>query len=360
MGKDSSIPQHKTVYPIGMLDFFKGIGMLLIILAHCRAFGAKNRFFDRAVDAMSSGAVLFFQIAAGFGIRKMRPVKMLKKTAKENLLPYAFCGICAVILKLPVRLLFRQHTFRQALKETAGIAAAFFTGTMRNPKILFGIPNGSVGPAWFLPALFWGLQIVNLILRIGDKRKEIAAAVVLTGIGRILSHMKFGYFCIDRGFAAVLPIYLGYLFRREHWLDIIPQWMSMLLAACLGICGAAVFLASPDSPWFIRAGGKNLTIYSEALLMLMFSVMYCGKKRAALAQMICYIGKNSFLFLIVHTIEYECLPWGGLIRMLGWQEIPELGNMLCFALRAACCAAAVRLLERPFHRMITGRGDATS
>ena len=102
-----------------------------------------------------------------------------------------------------------------------------------------------------------------------------------------------------------------------------------------------------------RGVGKFLLFYSEALLMLLLSIMYCGSKSGPLTQMICYVGKNSLLFLIVHTIEYECLPWGGFIRALGLPEIPELGNMLCFAFRTAGCAVMVRLMERPFTRMIT-------
>ena len=362
MGIDISKPQNKKIYPIGMLDLFKGVGMLMIILVHCRAYGAKNDFIDRSIDMLSSGALVFFEIASGFGIRKMKPAKMLKKTAKENLLPYAFCGICAVLVKLliqlalvkaPAQLMLEQHTMRKALEKAAGTATAFLTGSMGYPKTVFGIPNGSVGPAWFFLALFWGIQSVNLILRIGDKRKEMAAAVAMTGIGYVLQHMKFGYFCIDRGFIAVLPIYLGYLCRREHLPDKMPQWKSILLTAFVGICGAVVYKVLRGSPWFIRGIGKFLLFYSEALLMLLLSIMYCGSKSGPLTQMICYVGKNSLLFLIVHTIEYECLPWGGFIRALGLPEIPELGNMLCFALRTVGCAVMVRLMERPFTRMIT-------
>ena len=362
MGIDISKPQNKKIYPIGMLDLFKGVGMLMIILVHCRESGAKNDFLDRTIDMLSSGALVFFEIAAGFGIRKMKPAKMLKKTMKENLLPYAFCGICAVLVKFlvqlalmkaPAQLMLEQHTIRQAMEKTAGIVTAFLTGTRGTPKTIFGISNGTVGPAWFFLALFWGIQSVNLILRIGEKRKEMAAAVAMTGIGYVLQHLNCEYFCIDRGFIAVLPVYLGFLCRREHLPDKMPQWQSMLLMAFVGICGAAVYKTLQASPWFIREIEGLLVFYSEALLMLLLSIMYCGSKSGLLTRMICYVGKNSLLFLIVHTIEYECLPWGGFIRVLGLAEIPELGNMLCFALRTAGCAVTVRLMERPFNRMIT-------
>lgn len=363
MGIDISKPQNKKIYPIGMLDLFKGVGMLLIILVHCRSYGAKNHFFDRSVDMLSSGALVFFQMASGFGIRKMKPAKMLKKAARENLLPYAFCGICAALVKLPIQLalvkapaqlMLEQHTVRRALEKAAGTATAFLTGATGKPKTIFGISNGSVGPAWFFLALFWGIQGVNLILRIGDQRKELAAAVAITGSGYVLQHLHFGYFCIDRGFIAVLPIYLGYLCRKEHLPDKMPPWKSILLTAFVGICGAIVYKTLRGTPWFIRGGGKFLIYYSEALLMLLLSIMYCGCESGPLTQMICYVGKNSLLFLIVHTIEFECLPWSGFMRALGLPEITELGNMLCFVLRTAGCAVTVHLMERPFNRMITG------
>lgn len=78
----------------------------------------------------------------------MKPAKMLKKTMKENLLPYAFCGICAVLVKFlvqlalmkaPAQLVIEQHTIRQALENTAGVVTAFLTGMSGTPKTIFGI-----------------------------------------------------------------------------------------------------------------------------------------------------------------------------------------------------------------------------
>ena len=351
----SEIPMHqskkKYVYPLNMLDCFKGISMILIILSHCRNFSVNNTVVNQIIDITSSGATLFFQLAAGFGIRKTHPSKMFTKTVKEMLFPYLICALVTVPLKFPVRLLAGESLSGSA-SHTASLGLGFLFGTLSTQDTFLGLPIGSNGPAWFLLALFWGLQIVNLLLKLNNRKKEFAAALAITAAGFAIQHLGFSYFCIARGLCSVLPIYLGFLLRKEHYLDRIPKAAAWILPVLLVIEAFLFLPVVADLPWLVRGAGLYSLWAGEVLLMLQLSVWRSQQPGGVIAQFCRFIGRNSLLFLMVHTVGYSCMPWGGFSRIIGLADIPELGNMLCFALRLCVCAVLVRLLDKPFRRVL--------
>ncbi len=348
------VQRQKIVYPIGMLDYFKGAGMLLIILCHCRGYSPAISVVSWMIDETSSGALMFFFLAAGFGLRKTKPVKMLKKTAKEEMLPYVFCGICSVLLIFPARLI-AGDLIKDALWASMKTTAAFLLGLLGGNITILGLQVGSIGPAWFFLALFWGIQIVNLIIHTEGKKKQITIAILLTGIGYILNHYVTDYFCFSRGLQAVLPVYMGCLLRSKHYLDRVPKIAVLGLLAFLIGYPLVIYPHLKNSLWIIRGCAKYLFWICGVIFVVLLSIWYCRRKDNLIASAIRYIGCNSFLYLVVHTIEYECIPWGGFIRILGLSEITELGNILCFFVRLCGCAIAVRIIEKPFKALIVHR-----
>ena len=335
-----------------MLDLFKGIGMVLIILCHCRNCGPVFAPLNHAVDMLSSGAVLFFLLCAGFGIGKTEPRKMLKKSVREELLPYFFCGFCAALIRFPVSLV-AGNSVSLSFSSSLSVILSFLFGIMNNGSTFFGLASG-VGPAWFFLALFWGMQMVGLIIRTGDLRKEIAIVLLLAVTGRILYHYSIPCLGLARGMESVLPVYAGYRIRKEHYPDRFALRPSRMIAVCVLLYGVTTLPAIRNAFWIIRGGAEYLFWSCLAFLMVTLSVKLCRWNGGAVTRGFRYIGRNSFLFLIVHAVEYECVPWYWPVRVMGLNDVPELGNMLCFLLRLACCALAVRLLEKPFRHIVSG------
>lgn len=345
-----AVQRKKIVYPISMLDYFKGAGMLVIILYHCRKYSPAIPVVSRMIDEISSGALLFFFLAAGFGLRKTKPVKMLKKAAKEEILPYLFCGVCSVLLIFPAGLIAGDR-LAEAFGASVKTMAAFLLGLTGN-KTICGIQFGSIGPAWFFLALFWGIQIVNLIIRTEGRKKQIAIAILLTGIGYISDHYITDFFCISKGLQAVLPVYMGYLLRSEHYLDRMPKIAVLGLLAYLIGYPLVIHPHLIHSLWVIKGFARYLFRTCGVIFLILLSIRFCRRKGNLISKAIRYVGCNSFLYLVVHTIEYECIPWPWLIGLLGLSEITESGNFICFILRLCVCAIAVRIIEKPFKKLI--------
>lgn len=256
-----------------------------------------------------------------------------------------------MLLIFPARLIVGD-LIKDALWASVKTTMAFLLGLLGGNKIILGMQIGSIGPAWFFLALFWGIQIVNLIIRTEGKKKQITIAILLMGTGHILNHYVTDYFCFSRGLQAVLPVYMGYLLRSEHYLDRVPKIAVLGLLAFLVGYPLVIYPDLKNSLWVIRGCVKYLFLICGVIFVVLFSIWYCRRKGNLIDGAIRYVGCNSFLFLVVHTIEYECIPWGGFIRILGLSEITELGNILCFFVRFCGCAIAVRIIEKPFKMFI--------
>lgn len=142
-------------------DMMKGVGIILVIVGHlAHGYGLYNIIYVFHMP-------LFF-IVSGYFYKPKQPLDLLKRDAKLLLLPYSLVAI--LILMYGAIMAWVSHDVSKF---------TYWCGSAVN----VGLPEASVGPLWFLLAMFWCRMIYNLLnLFLGEnisKRKRIFLEVTV-------------------------------------------------------------------------------------------------------------------------------------------------------------------------------------
>lgn len=294
------------------IDYAKGIGILLIMMAHCFQYFSPMKGINGYI--CSFHVPIFFIVGGCLTSYKENArnfKKFIGKRAKMLLIPYVIFSILNSLLKFAV--LFLQHALTS---ETI----------VSELKELFITGNGTV---WFLLTLF----LIELLFYFVKKKSKIII-LIITIVGLILPYLvtivpENAIRTVLLRVIAGLGYYsLGYL---------ICPFLKQLKTSNLIIFCILFWLAGITSYAFLGSGysffdGRYTNMTGSLLcsicngLGILFLLIFINKKeyRNKLLNILSFFGRNSLIIMLVHPtlLLLFTFPLGGyFVKMMGLSGI---------------------------------------
>lgn len=225
----------RTVNSIGMFDMLKGAGMLAIVLGHTAELyplqlegGLSLTAFVGFIYRETLMAAFF--IASGYGFRKRSISKCIHQQLKSLLKPFCYTAVFTTVLHFIIH--YKTfHYLPGSMTESIKVAGGFLLG-LPHTATYFGQEFFSCGPMWYLLALLMGWILLDVILNIFPERYipwAVGGAALLGWGASLVWELPF---CLIQGAVITPYLYLGYLAKRQHWLD-----QPLSPAGCPASCG---------------------------------------------------------------------------------------------------------------------------
>ena len=341
----------RTASSIGMFDMLKGAGMLTIVFAH-----TAELYPMQAVSGLSLSAffpfiyrealMAAFFIASGYGFRKRSIGKCIHQQLKSLLKPYLYTALFTCVLHFIIHYKTFQYlpgTIGESVKVTGG----FLLGLPHTAEY-FGQEFFSCGPMWYLLALMVGWILLDVILNIFPEQYVPWAVAGCALLGWGVSLVWEPPFCLIQGAVITPYLYLGYLAKRQHWLDQpLSRRMSCIRwAAVLLIPGAAFATGSTDCVSMAEWTMGPISILLDGLAGLLFVRLFLrlNRHRNALVSFFEAIGRRSLYIFCIHTVELTAIPW--YLFAAKYADRPVLGICLQYVLSLGSICLIFALLQR--------------
>lgn len=305
----------RTVSSLGMFDLLKGIGMLAIVFAHTAELyplGTNDVTpFAFALFAYREALMAAFFIASGYGFRKRSIHKCIEQQLKTLLKPYVYTALATTVLHA-----FIHHaafgSWDAAISESAKVLGGFLLG-LPHTATYFGQQFFSCGPMWYLVALMLAWVLLDVLLEIFPERYITPAVVGVTLLGWGVTLVWEAPFCIAQGMVSLPYLYIGYLAKKNRWLDKpLPHRTLYILLGGTALTAVGALLA--QSTDCISMGEWTLgplSILLDAATGFLFIRLFMRLNRftGPIAQGLQAIGRNSLNIFCIHTVELIAIPW---------------------------------------------------
>lgn len=273
------------------MDFFRGIGILLMIFVHV-GFGNKIYRFVHAFHMP-----MFFFIAGWFYKTNDLTLRdKLQKEFKKLLVPYMVFGIYYWFLDVIWNAMINQQT----------LINLFFINTDELSVVGGGI--------WFLTAMFIATVLYFLIFKIKNELLKGALITILSVFGAV-AKMVLPYrlpWAMDAAFVGVGLMYIGHL-SRVYFENKVMRFMLNLNIPYITAFGCVVtLLIMKNGTINMRRGNYGfIAIFWINAIAAIFIGISLSKvilritKNTALesiADVICRIGKNSISYLCMNQV----------------------------------------------------------
>lgn len=306
----------RTVNSIGMFDMLKGAGMLVIVLGHTAELYPLQTGVGLSLTAFfpfiyREALMAAFFIASGYGFRKRSISKCIHQQLKSLLKPFAYTALFTSALHL----LIHYKTFHYlpgSIHETIKVAGGFLLG-LPHTATYFGQEFFSCGPMWYLLALLVGWVLLDVILNIFPEKYIPWAVAGSALLGWGMSLAWEAPFCLIQGMVVVPYLYIGFLAKRQHWLDQpLSKKMSRLLwAAFVLILFGALLTGTTDCVSMAEWSLGPISIFLDGAAGLLFIRLFLrwSRHRSAVVRFLEAIGRRSLNIFCVHTVELIAIPW---------------------------------------------------
>ena len=305
----------RTVSSLGMFDLLKGIGMLAIVFAHTAELyplGTNDVTpFAFALFAYREALMAAFFIASGYGFRKRSIHKCIEQQLKTLLKPYLYTALATTVLHA-----FLHHaafgSWDAAISESAKVLGGFLLG-LPHTATYFGQQFFSCGPMWYLVALMLAWVLLDVLLEIFPERYITPAVVGVTLLGWGVTLVWEAPFCIAQGMVSLPYLYIGYLAKKNRWLDKpLPRRTLYILLGGTALTAVGALLAqSTDCISMGEWSLGPLSILLDAATGFLFIRLFMRLNRftGPIAQGLQAIGRNSLNIFCIHTVELIAIPW---------------------------------------------------
>lgn len=299
--QESATVGVSPVRRIAYLDAVKGCAILAVILSHL--------WIPELTPFLFSFSLPVFFVVSGYFLKREVDLRAwVRKRARQILVPFA---LTAGILGL-ARLALLYDAGNLCLSSVFDVAKGLISGS---PHF-----QNSVGPLWFLPALFVAQVVVLAVLRL---RFGVALLLLLAALGYCSQPLQWCPMSVQPGLVCAILVYAGYWARKVDWfeyLNLHRVWLLPLIVVWIyGVCTGehAVDLSSN-----LYSGG-----FMDALMILaaVSVVIWLCRLLMHLPAMVCepilYCGRHSLMILCFHALDY-CLgitagmPGGALWQFL--------------------------------------------
>ena len=275
-------------------DIMKGVGMVAIVSCHLTS-SLNGLFFSFHIP-------LFF-ILAGFFFKEEPFTVLLKKSASRLLVPYIITCLAIFIIDLTISVLLHKPFSPYWI-----IASLYGSGSTGHTSALFS-DAPSIGAIWFLLALFWCRLLFHVINKICPSKLYLliiclCLSLFATYLDRVLINLPFA---ILPATSALIFYCIGHI-AKSISMDAVPN--KALLAAMV-LCWVIVIILSHLSEirlsvvrCFYKCYPLDVAsaIGGTYLIYLLSSFL---KRVSYIASPLSWIGRNSILFLCVHTVDLD-------------------------------------------------------
>ena len=341
----------RTVSSIGMFDMLKGAVMLSIVLGHTVALYPLQLSNGLSLPAFfcfiyRETLMAAFFIASGYGFRKRSIHKCIHQQLKSLLKPFCYTAVFTTVLHFIIH--YKTfHYLPGSLTESIKVAGGFLLG-LPHTATYFGQEFFSCGPMWYLLALLVGWILLDVILNIFPERyvSWAVGGAALLGWGTSLACEL--PFCLIQGAVITPYLYLGYLAKRQHWLDQpLSRRMSCILwAAVLLLPVAAFATGSTDcvsmAEWTL--GPISILLDGLAGLLCVRLFLRLNRHRNALVSFFEAVGRRALYIFCIHTVELTAIPWYLLAAKYADRPFVGIGLEYAFSLGSIWLVCA--LLQR--------------
>ena len=204
------------------------------------------------------------------------------------------------------------HYFPSSVTETLKVAGGFLLG-LPHTTTYAGQQFFSTGPMWYLLSLLIGWVLLDAILNIFPEKYTHWAVlgIMLLGWGTTLVWEL--PFSLSQGAVIVPYLYIGYLAKKNRWLDKpLPRRTLYILLGGTALTAVGALLAqSTDCISMGEWSLGPLSILLDAATGFLFIRLFMRLNRFAgpIAQGLQAIGRNSLNIFCIHTVELIAIPW---------------------------------------------------
>ena len=341
----------RTVSSLGMFDMIKGAGMLTIVLGHTAELYPLQTGIGLSLTAFfpfiyRESLMAAFFIASGYGFRKRSIGKCIHQQLKCLLKPFCYTAFFTTLLHFIIHYKLFQH-LPSSINESIKVAGGFLLG-LPHTATYFGQEFFSCGPMWYLLALLMGWIVLDVILNIFPERyiPWAVAGSALLGWGASLAWEV--PFCLIQGMVVVPYLYIGYLAKRNHWLDqpLSRRMSRWLWAATIFIAAAAIATRRTDCVSMAEWSLGPISIFLDGAAGLLFIRLFLrwSQSRNLLVRFFEAIGRRSLNIFCVHTVELTAIPW--YLFAAKYTDRPFLGIGLQYLLSLGSIWLICELLQR--------------
>lgn len=343
--------KRRAANSLGMFDLLKGVGMLTIVFAHTGELypmGDASHInpLTFCMFAYRESLMAAFYIASGYGFRKRSIHKCIHQQLKSLLKPFCYTAVFTTVLHFIIH--YKTfHYLPGSMTESIKVAGGFLLG-LPHTATYFGQEFFSCGPMWYLLALLMGWILLDVILNIFPERYipwAVGGAALLGWGASLVWELPF---CLIQGAVITPYLYLGYLAKRQHWLDQpLSRRMSCILwAAVLLIPAAALATRRTDCVSMAEWSLGPISILLDGLAGLLFIRLFLrwSQRRNPLVRFFEAIGRRSLYIFCVHTVELIAIPW--YLFAAKYADRPVLGISLQYILSLGSIWLICALLQR--------------
>lgn len=280
---------------LNQFDILKAIGIILVIVGHTLDYNIIRNII------YSFHMPLFF-LVSGYFLKVKTPVPPIKRLWKRLLIPY-FLSCFIIVLLACISFSVNSHIFN------VNYLLNWLESIIYGNGVTDGTQFQSIGPLWFLLALFWGTIITHLFIYYSKYVTPIFASLFCVIISLYLSQHKIQFpLSILQGMLGVGYLYIGFLIKQHHPTIILKSKLNLILITVI---------------WIISFKSGYLSLvqcYAKPELLALVGAI-CGtyliyiisnniaKKENKLCSALTYLGRITLLILCVHSIEDRIVPW---------------------------------------------------
>ena len=290
---------------IAWIDVAKGIGMLLVIFAHCFS-NVAGEVIPRAF-LYSFHMPLFF-ILSGFTFKFSEDWKQFRKSTyksfKRLIIPAIICFIIFSIISVIRSSLSGNHVELFEYVSDRILALLF---SLPTELTVYGITMPDIGMMWFFVALFFSLVIFNLIARLSaTPRTNILLSLFVSLFGFLLAKYNiFLPFSIDLALSLQIFLLFGKFFLRKIKLS------SVLTAVIYFIIWIITFISYLFiSRTYLEVAVRRFPLFPVSIISALagscfiYCISYALSKIGIIKKALSYIGRNSLYVLIAHYFDF--------------------------------------------------------
>lgn len=279
---------------IEYIDVAKAIGILLVILGHCY-YTARVPHLGTAI--YSFHMPLFFIISGMF----LKPIGLkegIVKYSKAYLQPYAV--ICLLMLLITFVMFCLKMSDSSVFKMDL-IKIAFGSGSNEDNALFHDIPT--VGPIWFLLALFWGCALTSIIKKnVQSSLGTLLWAFVLFFVGYISSKYVRLPLSIQMGMCSAPFILTGGWIRQYDVVERFGELHKILIASLVIIWLIAVLTMGDDLNMASSRYREGIVRIPLSIIASLFCLFLCKKYDFRVLRCMKWLGKNTLYVLAGHQL----------------------------------------------------------
>ncbi len=285
----------------GRIDYFdiaKGIAILAVVLGHM-GWSAVNPFI------YSFHMPLFFMISGYFISEKTQGWALIRRKARQLLLPYYMVALLFIILSAGLMLLQDGYLPAKGVVKRELISYIYAN--------TFYCSNWGIKPMagiWFFWALFVASIIVSFIKNWAVD-KSFFFLGVLAVAGYLASPRIALPFCFDLAAVGAFFVYLGYVAKKYRLLNNLLS--CYVLTICVVLWGCSIEMGG-DLYLVNNHIGQGLysVVGAVAGCIVILRISKALENIAMVSTFLRFLGKQSLLIYAIHFLELSFIPWGRL------------------------------------------------